>query len=445
VLRLLGPAWRALGFAVMTTLLAGSTGLATDWPQFHRDARHSGVNPLETVLKPANVSRLDIAWTGRLAASGGASVAVARGVVVAVGSGGKFAGRVWAFATDCGVGGAVCRPLWIGRMPAGIGGAPAIAKGIVYVGSGDGTVSAFRLRCRTDGGTCAPVWTGQAGGTIGGSPAVAGGLVVVPFDAGADSSGVAAFRTGCATDGGTCRPAWTGRTPHWTWGSSPAIADNFVYIGAYDGTLSAFRIAACERFGRCRPAWTGATGDSINGSAPTVVDGVVYISSYGWDWDAKLWAFPARCPTRSCGPLWKGPLAGYGWTTPAVVGKRVYVGTQNAGLYVYRVGCGSGGATCAPLWIGAGDSIASPVVANGVVYSGSFYHALIVWKAGCSVGSCPPLLTREIPSNVGMGWSSPVVVDGAVYLVHNATGTLVAWKLDGGVAPAARFRGGTAR
>src|SRR6202165_6303609 len=37
---------------------------ATNWPQFHMDVQRYGCNPLETTLNPANVTRLRNRWVG---------------------------------------------------------------------------------------------------------------------------------------------------------------------------------------------------------------------------------------------------------------------------------------------------------------------------------------------------------------------------------------------
>ena len=61
---------------------------------------------------------------------------------------------------------------------------PAIANGIVYIGSGDDKLYAFNAT------TGATLWTGTTGGAVNSSPAVANGIVYV----GSDDGKVYAFK-----------------------------------------------------------------------------------------------------------------------------------------------------------------------------------------------------------------------------------------------------------
>jgi outer membrane protein assembly factor BamB len=73
----------------------------------------------------------------------------------------------------------VCSPLWTGTTGSGIFSSPAVANGVVYVGSDDGNLYAFPASCGTGGADCSPLWTGTAGNNISSSPAVANGVVYV--------------------------------------------------------------------------------------------------------------------------------------------------------------------------------------------------------------------------------------------------------------------------
>src|SRR6185312_10526158 len=55
---------RALVFAV--AVIATDTAAATDWLQFGFDASHSGINPAETTLTPANVAQLKLLYSKAL-------------------------------------------------------------------------------------------------------------------------------------------------------------------------------------------------------------------------------------------------------------------------------------------------------------------------------------------------------------------------------------------
>jgi outer membrane protein assembly factor BamB len=164
----------------------------TDWSQFHFDAAHSGFNPYENVIGPANVSGLKTAWTMTPGVTGsiGSSPAVAGGVVYVGASGG---GNLYAFSaagtTGCSGTPKTCKPLWTGTTGAIVFSSPAVAGGVVYVASADGNLYAFSAAGTTGcSGTpkiCKPLWTAAiaGAGTVGqSSPTVAAGVVYISAD-----------------------------------------------------------------------------------------------------------------------------------------------------------------------------------------------------------------------------------------------------------------------
>src|SRR5262249_61448615 len=60
---------------------AAAAGASVAWPQFHYNAAHTGYNPFETTIGPANVGGLHILWKGG-ATGGGGSGSVAGGRAV---------------------------------------------------------------------------------------------------------------------------------------------------------------------------------------------------------------------------------------------------------------------------------------------------------------------------------------------------------------------------
>jgi outer membrane protein assembly factor BamB len=177
---------------------------------------------------------------------------------------------------------------------------------VVYVGSEDKKLYAFSAAAGSTNctgtppvKTCTPLWTGATGSIIGdSSPAVANGLVDVgSFDNKLYAFSAAAGSTNCTTTGTppvtTCTPLWTGATG-FSIRSSPAVANGVVYVGSADTKLYAFGAAAgstnCTTSGTppvttCTPLRTVATANQVN-SSPAVANGVVYVGSY----DGKLYA-----------------------------------------------------------------------------------------------------------------------------------------------------------
>jgi outer membrane protein assembly factor BamB len=232
--------------------------------------------------------------------------------VVYVGSDKLYAFSVAAGNANCTTTGTLpiktCTPLWTGTLGRGTSSSPSVANGVVYIGSVNGKLYAFSAaagstNCITTGAppvkTCTPLWTGATGSIIGdSSPAVANGLVYVgSFDNKLYAFSAAAGSTNCTTTGTppvtTCTPLWTGATG-FSIRSSPAVANGVVYVGSADTKLYAFGAAAgstnCTTSGTppvttCTPLRTVATANQVN-SSPAVANGVVYVGSY----DGKLYA-----------------------------------------------------------------------------------------------------------------------------------------------------------
>ena len=113
----------------------------TNWAQFHgRDARHTGFNPFENTITPANVSQLDIFWEAVTGGTGTFSTPAVAGGNVYIGG---LDGNLYAFRTTTGT------P--VPGFPKTLGGSvvfssPALSRGNVYVGTAlpDGKLYAFR-------------------------------------------------------------------------------------------------------------------------------------------------------------------------------------------------------------------------------------------------------------------------------------------------------------
>jgi len=115
---------------------------------------------------------------------------------------------------------------WIG-VESYVQGAPAVANGVVYFGSTDGTLYVLSA-------SLVELWEGYTGGSIYSSPAVANGVVYV----GSDDDNLYAFPASCTTP---CSPLWTGTTGGPV-DSSPAVANGVVYVGSSDGKLYAYSL-----------------------------------------------------------------------------------------------------------------------------------------------------------------------------------------------------------
>jgi outer membrane protein assembly factor BamB len=116
--------------------------------------------------------------------------------------------------------------LW--RYPTGdaVFSSPAVANGVVYVGSDYPGNKVYALNASTG----ALLWSYTTGGGVNSSPAVANGVVYV----GSFDDNVYALN---ASTGAKLWSYTTGGPIIW---SSPAVVNGVVYVGSYDGKVYAF-------------------------------------------------------------------------------------------------------------------------------------------------------------------------------------------------------------
>ena len=191
----------------------------------------------------------------------------------------------------------VCAPLWTAATSnSPTYSAPAVANGTVYVGSWDSKLYAFgaagSANCSTTstGKTCTPLWTAATPSSIGGTPAVAQGVVYTVSGNGTLSAFNAAGSKNCSgtVTAKTCTPLWSsapGASGYVT-SSSPAVANGVVYFSSTNGGTYGYDAAGslnCSVSGTaktCSPLWGAVTGFTGGGS-PAIVNGVLYINVSG--------------------------------------------------------------------------------------------------------------------------------------------------------------------
>lgn len=245
---------------------------------------------------------------------------------------------------------------------------PAVVNDTVYITSG---FSLFAVDTRTgEERWSVPIrFAGQS------SPAVIDGVVYVSSHEGLLY----------ALDAATGIQRWQYQTDSLVF-SSPAVADGSVYFGGVNGDLYALDATTG------RPRWRFATGGDIYAS-PAVANGVVYVSSK----NRVVHAVDAATGE----PRWQ--FAAGGESSPAVVDGVVYVGSDDGGLYALDAATGE------PRWLYAtGTAIrSSPTVADGAIYVGSGDAIYAVDATGQGRWRYPTKAPIE---------SSPAVVGGAVYV-----------------------------
>ena len=218
---------------------------SVNWPQFHFDPCKTGYNPYEFILGPATVGNLSLKWkTG----SGGYSPAVANGVVYI----GSDDFNVYALNANTGA------PMWkytTGNFPSD---SVAVASGIVYAVS----IDLYALNAST--GTLLWKYPNVCGHLCGRfSPTVANGVVYIGSD---------------ALNAATGALIWSSNAGVY---NSPAVANGVVYLAADYGEVYALNA------GTGALLWRSQAGMYEFFASPAVINGVVYVGAG----DGNVYAF----------------------------------------------------------------------------------------------------------------------------------------------------------
>ena len=247
---------------------------------------------------------------------------------------------------------------------------PAIVDGSVYIGSG---YSIYSLDAMTGRQT----WEAKTPFSGSSSPSVWNGSIYIA----SQSSSVYSFD---ATSG---EQRWTFQTDGPIF-SSPAISNEIVYVGTDSGKL----LAMSAETGQV--AWRFEAESAIY-SSPAISDGLAFVTSRG----GKVYA------VELAGGRLRWSYDAGGDASPVVAGGVLYVASADGGLYALDAETGGD-----PKWLfPTGSPITtSPVIADGVIYlaSGSTLYAVDA-VTGFEVWRYSAGYTIE---------TSPVVVNGFVYI-----------------------------
>jgi len=201
----------------------------------------------------------------------------------------------------------------------GVQSSPALAGGLLYVGSNDGKVYAFRPPHEE------PVWTFRTGDQVTSSPTVVNGVVYV---------GSADFKL-YALDAVTGHPIWDFATEGPIFGGAE-FADGVLYVGSGDHRL----YAVDAESGRERWRFTVENANALIQMRPTYHDGVVYFGA----WDTYVYAVAAadgglrwrtRIPDSSF--FYRAPA----YQSPRVVGDRLLVSAPTGVHYLLDLASGA--------------------------------------------------------------------------------------------------------
>jgi outer membrane protein assembly factor BamB len=228
---------------------------------------------------------------------------------------------------------------------------PAVAYGMVFFGSWDGTLYALKVAAGDQ------MWKYATGGPMSCSAAVADSKVFM----GASDGNFYAF------DAETGKPKWMVKTEGPVT-SSAAIFQQTVYFGGSDGTLAtAGGIVYLTSWDGNMYALDLETGQEKwrveSGSKITCSPAVGYGKVYFGNGDGKFFAMDMKTGQEN----WRGQIAGPVSSSPALAYFSVYFGSGDRSLHV--MDCNSGKEKWSFQTEGAVNS--SPVLYDDVVYFGS--------------------------------------------------------------------------
>lgn len=347
--------------------------LVVNWAQLAFDAGHTACNPYESILSPTTVEKLTEEWL-HLTEGGPFAPVVANGIVYSSDSSGTL------IAMNASTG----APLWSYQPDSGgtWGTSPAVANGVLYLGFYDGLGMAGGLYA-FNASNGFPLWTYPVSAAV--SPTFANGVIY-------------AFESSLtALNASTGEPIWTSAISGADY-SVPAVANNAVFAGSYDGNVYAVNAATGATL------WQTQIGH--NPFVGSVANNIVYVGTTNYPSDALyalnastgavLWQF------NSAGPIGATAVAtGLVYVATGPDDGNLYALNASTGTLVWKFALGGG-------YVNVQSYLA---VANGVVYFSS-----------SGVGENTDLYAVDAKTGAYL-WDypnfdtiTPVVADGKVYV-----------------------------
>lgn len=282
---------------------------------------------------------------------------------------------------------------WRFQTPGSMVAAPAIANGVVYIGSSDGAFSALDARTGT------VHWQVWPDGQVSGSPAIADGVVYINSTIDPPDSRLSAL------DASTGAVRWQSQISS-SQDAALMVANGVVYVGGHDGSL----VALDSRTGALR--WRSQSGSAsyFAFSTPVVANGVVYADSEG---DQSVYALDANSGAVRWRFTTPFPMSGEFPAAPAVEQGVVYAVFVHSGSFerptssIYALDAATG----ALRW-SVHDSMnaySAPAVADGVIYLSSVGRAVMALDA--STGAVRWRLATDVA-----GGAVPAVANGVLYV-----------------------------
>ena len=452
---------RASTILVAAVVLVASA--CQQWPSMRGDNANTAFNASENVLSLADAGSVGQLFSADLGV-------VADGWQTPVVSGSQIfapaAGALAAFdlngASGCSGTPTTCQPLWRGDVDGNTIATSATATGTnVYVVAGDGsgnrTLYAFDVRGEAGcGGAprwCQPLWT--ATNVSWAPPVIVGSTLYAATGDGRIAAYDASGTNGCGATPKVCSPLWRTAYDGAADSSPVAVANGTLFATTFGGEIRAYDAAGVEGCSgvpaTCLPRWVGETGGEPSAwpTSPVVSGGRVYVAMDQYDWEAPpgetrtvVTGFAldggSGCvgdpgPRRRCQPEWSAIVDGTtGSDEIAAAYDSVYVQTylgtwpstssQLVAIDQDDPACTPG--PCDATWrapLATASGLASPIVANGVVYadragSTAALDAHGVLGCGGTPTTCTPTTFVSYPDLHSTGWS---VSNGKLAIITN--------------------------
>ena len=326
-----------------------------DWPMFHQTPEHLGYSNATNLSTTANV-----AWSFNTAGNVISSPAIANGILYVGTSSASPA--FYALNATTGV------QIWNYTADSTVASSPVVYRGAVYF---DSSSNMYALNATT--GT--KIWNVTLGGTP--SPTIYDGRIFVP-----SSDTIYALNTSNGAQ------LWNVTTANPITSSSPAVSNGVVYSGSDSGVLYALNAVTGAQIWNTTIASTACGGVR---SSPAVLNNTVYITAC----NSSVLALYAN----NGSVIWNHVVIGtFDASSPAVANNIVYAGTWTGTLYALNATTG------VQIWnYTTGNSVySSPAIAGGMVFFGGYTKILYamnaitgsnVWNytAGASIQSSPAI------------------------------------------------------
>ena len=201
--------------------------------------------------------------------------------------------------------------------------------------------------------------------------------------------------------------AWSAHTGHAIVGS-PVMVNGIVYINSVDGNLYAFNATTGATIWS---TFTGTAFDGSPGSSLAVANGVVY-SPVGNP--VGLAAFNATTGAQ----LWRFASGDRFITSPIVANGIVYSGSTNSNFFAINATTGAQLWQVGSTWCGGSYSVYAPAVVNGVVYLDFLNNVVCALDATTGARLWYTDLVGSAQDEIN---SSVVIANGMAYVTKGAS------------------------